>query len=53
MEKKFDNQNPIIGNLLSQVTAKKISDAKVKQLVGQPKDEELHARLGRLRKKKR
>ena len=28
--KKFDIQNPIIGNLLSQVNANKISDAKVK-----------------------
>ena len=40
-----------MGNSLSQVNANKISDAKVKQLVGQPKDEELHARLGRLRKR--
>ena len=47
--KKFDIQNPIIGNLLSQVNANKISDAKVKQLLGQAKDEELQARLDRLR----
>ena len=50
MEKKSDIQNPIIGNLLSQVNANKISDAKVKQLLGQAKDEELQARLDRLRK---
>ena len=48
--KKFDIQNPIIGNLSSQVNANKIIDAKVKQLLGQVKDEELHARLDRLRK---
>ena len=29
---KFDIQNPVIGNLLSQVNANKMSDAKVKQL---------------------
>ena len=39
--RKFDIQNPIIGNLLSHVNANKISDAKVKQLLGQAKDEEL------------
>ena len=44
-------RNPIIGNLLSQVNANKISDAKVKQLLGQAKDEELQARLDRLRKR--
>ena len=43
-QKNFDIQNPIIGNLLSQVNANKISDAKVKQLLGQAKDEELQAR---------
>ena len=49
--KKIDIQNPIIGNLLSQVNANKITDAKVKQLLGQGKDEELQARLDRLRKR--
>ena len=49
--KKFDIQNSIIGNLLIQVNANKISDAKVKQLLGQTKDEELQARLDRLRKR--
>ena len=49
--KIFDIQNPIIGNLLNQVNADKISDAKVKQLLGQAKDEELQARLDRLRKR--
>ena len=49
--KKIDIQNPIIENLLSQVNANKISDAKVKQLLGQPKDEEFQSRLDRLRKR--
>ena len=49
--KNADIQNPIFGNLLSQVNANKISDAKVKQLLGQAKDEELQARLDRLRKR--
>ena len=48
---KFDIQNPIIGNLLSQVNANKISDAKVKQLLDQAKDEELQATQDRLRKR--
>ena len=51
MQKKFDIQNPIIGNLLSQVNVNKISDAKAKQLLGQSKDEELQDRLDRLRKR--
>ena len=37
--KKIDIQNPVIGNLLSQVNTNKISDAKVKQLLGQAKDD--------------
>ena len=51
MQKKFDIQNPIIGNLLSQVNVNKISDAKVKQLLSQAKDKEYQARLDRLRKR--
>ena len=50
-KKKIDIQNPVIGNLLSQVNANKISDAKVKQLLGQGKDGEIQARLNRLRKR--
>ena len=49
--KKIVIQNPIIAKLLSQVNADKISDAKEKQLLGQAKDEELQARLDRLRKR--
>ena len=49
--KKFNIQNPIIGNLLSQVDANKISDAKVKELLSQAKDEELQTRLDRLKKR--
>ena len=51
MKKKSDIQNPIIGDLLSQVNANKIGDAKVKQFLGQAKDKELQARLDRLRKR--
>ena len=51
MKKKSDIQNPITGDLLSQVNANKIGDAKVKQLLGQAKDKELQARLDRLRKR--
>ena len=47
--KKFDIQNPVIGNLSSQVNVNKISDAKIKQLLGQTKDDEIQARLNRLR----
>ena len=36
--KKSDIQNPVMGNSLSQVDENKISDAKVKQLLGQAKD---------------
>ena len=36
--KKFDIQSPVIENLLSQVNANKVSDAKVKQLLGQAKE---------------
>ena len=49
--KKIDIQNSIIGNLLSQVNANKISDAKVKQLLDQAKNEEHQARLDRLSKR--
>ena len=41
---KFIIQNPVIGNLLSQVNANKITDAKVKQLLGTARNEELRAR---------
>ena len=49
--KKFDMQNPVTGNLLRQVDTNKTSDAKVKQLLGQAKDDEIQARLNRLRKR--
>ena len=47
---KFIIQNPVTGNLLSQVNTNKITDAKVKQLLGEAKDEELRARSDRLTK---
>ena len=50
-EKTFDIQNPIIRNLLSQANGNKINGAKVKQVLGQAKNEELQARLDRLRKR--
>ena len=49
--KKFNIQNPIIGTLLSQVNANKISHAKVKELLSQAKDEELQTRLHTLKKR--
>ena len=49
--KTFDMQNPVTGNLLRQVDTNKTSDAKVKQLLGQAKDDEIQARLNRLRKR--
>ena len=49
--KKIDIQNPIIGTLLSQVNANKISDAKVKQPLSEAKDQELQDRLDRFRKR--
>ena len=39
--KTFDIQNPAMGNLLNQVGANKISDAKEKQLLGDAKDEDI------------
>ena len=48
--KKIDIQNPVVENLLSQVNTNKISDAKVKQLLVQAKDDEIQASLNRLRK---
>ena len=49
--KKIDIQNAIIGNLLSQINASKISDAKVKQILNQTKDQEFQDRLDELRKR--
>ena len=49
--KKIDIQNPVFGKLLSQVNANNISDVKAKQLLGQAKNDEIQARLNRLRKR--
>ena len=43
-------RSPVVENLLSQVNTNKISDAKVKQLLVQSKDDEIQASLNRLRK---
>ena len=47
--KKIGIQDPVIKNLLSPVNANKINGAKVKQLLGQAKDDEIQTRLNRLR----
>ena len=49
--KKIGIQNPVIRNLLSQVNTNKLSDAKVKQHLGQAKDVEIQAKLNKLRKR--
>ena len=51
MQKTFDIQNSKIGNLLSRVNANKISNAKLKQLLSEVKDQELQARLDKLKKR--
>ena len=51
MQKTFDIQNSKIGNLLSWVNANKISNAKLKQLLSEVKDQELQARLDKLKKR--
>ena len=49
--KKFNIQNLVTGNFITQVDTNKTSDAKVKQLLGQAKDDEIQARLNRSRKR--
>ena len=43
--KKFDVQNPIIGNLLSQVNANQIGEKEVKELFSKAEDEKIRRRL--------
>ena len=47
--KKIDVQNPIIGNIISQVNAKQIGEKVVKELFGRPEDEKIRRRLEALR----
>ena len=48
--KKFDVQNPIIGNLLSQVNANQIGEKEVKELFSKAEDEKICRRLDSLRR---
>ena len=47
--KKLDFQNPIIGNLISQVNANQIGEKGVKELFGWAEDEKIRRRLEALR----
>ena len=48
--KKFDVQNPIIGNLLSQVNANQIGEKEVKELFSKAEDEKIRRRFDALRR---
>ena len=50
MQKKFDIQNPILGNLFTQVNANQVSDKRVKELLGNIKNDEIQRRLNELRR---
>ena len=43
--KKFDVQNPIIGNIISQVNANQIGEKGVKELFARAEDEKIRRRL--------
>ena len=43
--KKFDVQNPIIGNIISQVNANQIGEKGVKELFAKAEDEKIGRRL--------
>ena len=47
--KKFDVQNPVIGNIISQVNANQIGEEGVKELFGRAEDEKIRRRLEALR----
>ena len=42
---KFGVQNPVIGNLLSQVNANQLTDKQVKNILGEGEDLKIRARL--------
>ena len=46
---KFDVQNPVIGNLLSQVNANQLTDKQVKKILDEGEDLKTRARLDALR----
>ena len=47
--KKFDVQNPVIGNIMSQVYANQLTDAQVKKLLSEGEEAKIRLRLGALR----
>ena len=49
MQKKFDIQNPILRNLLTQVNANQVNNKRVKELLGNIKNDEIQRRLDELR----
>ena len=49
MQKKFDIRNPILGNLFTQVNANQVSGKRVKELLGNIKNDEIQRRLDELR----
>ena len=48
--KKFDIENPILGNLLTQVIANQVNDKTVRELLGNIKDDKIQRRLDELRR---
>ena len=49
--KKFDVQNPIIGNIISQVNANQIGEKGVKELFARAEDEKIRRRLEALKRR--
>ena len=49
--KKFDVQNPVIGNIMSQVNANQLTDAQVKKLLSEGEEAKIRLRLGALRRR--
>ena len=47
---KFDVQNPVIGNIISQVSASQLTDNQVQKLLGEGEDQKIRARLDLLRR---
>ena len=50
--KKIDVQNPVVGDILSQVSASRLTDDQVKKLLGEGEDLKIRARLDALRNNK-
>ena len=49
--KKFDVQNPVIGNIMSQVNANQLTEAQVKKLLSEGEEAKIMLRLGALRRR--